>query len=61
MRCDLCGKDAVCVRKQEIEGKEFALCDCCWRPLGNKLGGKERLEKQVPQPQDLEEYVENTV
>ena len=61
MRCDLCGKNVACVQKKEIEGKEFELCECCWRPLANKLGDKELVKHPMPPPQDLEEYVETTV
>jgi hypothetical protein len=55
--CDLCGKAAPCLQK-EIEGKEFDICEACWRPLAEKLTGKGRLRECFA---ELEEYVETTV
>jgi ribosome-binding protein aMBF1 (putative translation factor) len=66
MRCDLCGTTARCLQK-DIEGKEFDLCEDCWRPFAERLGGKGR-EKHPGDPDhrvhvkdlfaDLEEYEE---
>jgi ribosomal protein S14 len=57
MRCDLCGKTAACLQK-EIEGKEFDICEPCWRPLAEKLRGKGRGKVIL---EELEEYEETTV
>ena len=55
--CDLCGKAIPCLQK-EIEGKEFDICELCWRPLEEKLKGKGRVKELLEQ---LEEYEETTV
>lgn len=60
MCCDLCGKPADCVQK-EIEGKEFDLCDRCWRPLAEKLSGKGRVKITLEQLEELEEYEETLI
>jgi hypothetical protein len=59
MSCDLCGRTAACLQK-EIEGKEFDICEPCWRPLADKLNGKGRVKECLVE-QELEEYVETTV
>ena len=60
MSCDLCGKTAACVQK-EIEGKEFDICEHCWRPLAEKLNGKGRIREFHHEIEDVEEYEETTV
>jgi hypothetical protein len=58
--CDLCGKAAECVQK-EIDGKEFDLCERCWRPLAQKLNGKGRVKETLEQLEELEEYEETLI
>ena len=42
--CDLCGESKEC-RQREIDGREYDICDDCWRPLAEKLKGKGRVKK----------------
>ena len=58
MCCDLCGTTAECVQKKEIEGREFAVCECCWHPLEEKLSGKGRVEEILEQLEGMKEYEE---
>jgi hypothetical protein len=44
--CDICGTKAECAQK-EIDGREFDLCDRCWRPLADKLKGKGRVKEHL--------------
>jgi len=60
MSCDLCGKTAACLQK-EIEGKEFDICEDCWRPLADKLSGKGRVKGILEELEEIQEYVETTV
>jgi ribosome-binding protein aMBF1 (putative translation factor) len=60
MRCDLCGTAVACLQK-EIEGKEFDICESCWRPLAEKLSGKGRLREPLEVLEVLEEYEESLV
>jgi hypothetical protein len=55
--CDMCGEAKECLQKV-IDGKEFAVCERCWRPLAEKLWGKGRLDESL---EEVEEYVETTV
>ena len=57
MYCDICAEPKECVQK-EIDGKEYDICEHCWRPLADKLRGKGRLRGSF---EELEEYVETTV
>jgi len=57
MSCDLCGKAVPCLQK-EIEGKEFDICEVCWKPLAEKLSGKGRQKESLD---EVQEYVETTV
>ncbi len=57
MRCDLCGTAAKCLQKQ-IDGREFDICETCWRPLAEKLSGKGRPKQPVPIGEPQEEYEE---
>lgn len=51
-----------CLQK-EIDGREFDICADCWRPLEEKLKGKERVQKTremaflprrgMPEPEEL--------
>jgi ribosome-binding protein aMBF1 (putative translation factor) len=43
--CDLCGRTKECLQK-EIDGREFDICEDCWRPLEEKLKGKGRPKKK---------------
>lgn len=57
MRCDLCGQTARCSQKQ-IDGREFDICEACWKPLAEKLSGKGRASEVVePEEQEEEELV----
>lgn len=63
MRCDVCGTIAKCLQK-EIEGKEFDICEPCWRPIGDKLSGKGRSKalagetQRQKEAEPVEEYEE---
>ncbi len=39
-KCDLCDQIRECVQKK-IEGKYYDICLECWKPLEEKLRGKE--------------------
>ena len=60
--CDICGTTAECVQK-EIDGKEFDLCDRCWRPLAEKMSAKaieearimEQASKELKESDEFEE------
>jgi len=56
-RCDLCGSTARCLQK-EIEGKQFDICESCWRPLAEKLSGKGRRSAVLEELDKLAEYEE---
>lgn len=43
--CDVCGQAHECEQK-EIEGKEYDICDECWKPFAEKLKGKGRVREQ---------------
>jgi ribosome-binding protein aMBF1 (putative translation factor) len=61
--CDLCGKPSQCTKK-EIDGKEFDLCNSCWKPLAEKLNGKGRAPDALQhreEEQELEEYDEISI
>jgi hypothetical protein len=62
MCCDLYGKTAECVQK-EIEGKEFDVCERCWRPLAERLRGKGRAKETFEQLnlEEFEEYEETLI
>ena len=63
MSCVLCGKVTDCVQK-EIDGKEFDLCERCWKPLAEKLSGKGRTKSALEhllEEQELEEYEETLI
>lgn len=55
--CDLCGKAALCLKK-ETEGRELDVCEACSCLLAEKSDGKERVREILD---ELEEYVETTV
>lgn len=63
--CALCGEAKLC-RQREIEGKLYEICSACWSPLGKKLKGKGKVDKdrereivflppviQAPQPKEV--------
>jgi hypothetical protein len=56
MRCDLCGNTARCLQKT-IEGREFDICESCWRPLEEKLSGKGRGRQPGEAVEEYEEVV----
>lgn len=43
--CDLCGLAKECLQK-EIEGREYDICEACWRPIEEKLKGKGRAKRR---------------
>jgi len=45
---------AECLQK-EIDGREFDLCDSCWRPFAEKLSGKGRMKENLEELVELEE------
>jgi ribosome-binding protein aMBF1 (putative translation factor) len=60
--CALCGEAKQC-RQLEIEGKLYDICSVCWSPLGKKLKGKGKVDRdreivfsppviQAPQPKE---------
>jgi ribosome-binding protein aMBF1 (putative translation factor) len=57
MRCDLCGTTAKCVQK-EIDGREFDLCEPCWKPFAEKLAGKGRPKAAPKETEQAREYEE---
>jgi hypothetical protein len=58
--CDICGQTSECIEK-EIDGKEFYLCDRCWRPLAEKLSGKGHLKESLQEMEEFEEYEETLI
>jgi len=54
--CDLCGAPTKCLQK-EIEGKDFDICEDCWRPLAEKLTGKGRVKELHEALEEYEELV----
>ena len=57
MVCDLCNSSqALCVERS-IEGKDYDICERCWKPLEEKFKGKGRVQRKrddavfVPHPQ----------
>lgn len=58
--CDLCGEAKPCLAK-EIEGKEFDICELCWRPIAEKLQGKGRVKRSPRELEEMEDYVESEV
>ncbi len=56
MRCDLCGTADRCLQKV-IDGKEFDICERCWRPLEEKLSGKGRAKETLEEIEEYEEVV----
>jgi hypothetical protein len=43
--CDLCRQEKDCASK-EIDGREFDICQECWRPLEEKLKGRGRPKRK---------------
>jgi ribosome-binding protein aMBF1 (putative translation factor) len=54
--CDLCGKAGECLQKR-IDGKEFDICEACWRPLEEKLSGKGRVKENADELDEDEETI----
>jgi hypothetical protein len=54
--CDLCGKPDECLQKR-IDGKEFDICEACWRPLAEKLSGKGRVKENADELDEDEETI----